>query len=67
MARHIDFAKSLQNLSEKELTEKKIEKSSSVIECTEYLNRYTIFYNPKIKLRIEKSITKSSKEFNSGF
>lgn len=64
---HVDFAKSLQNLSEKELTEKQNEKSWSAIECIEHLNMYAAFYNPEIKRRIEQSSTKANSEFKSGF
>ncbi len=64
---HIAFAESLKKLSEKELQQKRTDKSWSALECIEHLNLYAVFYNQEIKRCIEKSSTKTNSEFKSGY
>ena len=63
---HLDFAHSLQQLSEVQLNGKKNVKSWSALECLEHLNLYGNFYIPEIKKRMKASSIPASKTFQSG-
>ena len=63
---HIEEINLLLTLSDDDLQYKKSEKSWSVIECIEHLNRYGEFYIPEIKNRIEKSTHQKSEICKSG-
>ena len=64
---HITFSKSLLEISEKQLQSKLNKDSWSVLECLEHLNLYGDFYIPEIKRRLQKSMSKPSHNFKSGF
>lgn len=64
---HIEFAESLNKLSEIDLQKKENEKSWSVIECLEHLNLYAAFYNKEIEKQLQNSKIPKSDEFKSGF
>lgn len=64
---HMNFAKSLLEISEENLQYKQNEKSWSVLECLEHLNLYGDFYIPEITKRLKKSNSTSKPEFKSGF
>ncbi len=64
---HINYARSLMNKQEAELCYKKNERSWSVLECLEHLNRYAVFYNNEIKRKINNKPTVKNNIFKSGF
>jgi hypothetical protein len=64
---HIDFSKSLLEISEKILQHKPITTSWSVLECLEHLNLYGNFYLPEIQQKINTSKHKHHQKFKSGF
>ncbi|PKH50753.1 hypothetical protein CXF68_08645 [Tenacibaculum sp. Bg11-29] len=64
---HIDYAKSLKNISEAALQKKQDGTSWSVLECLEHLNLYALFYNKEIKNRIDKSKSSKLTIFKSGY
>ena len=63
---NIQFTENLLNQPDEKLNFRLSEKSWSILECLEHLNRYGIFYIPEIRKRIENSDTKSTEIFNSG-
>jgi hypothetical protein len=63
---HLDFANSLQLVSEAQLNGKKDSKSWSALECLEHLNLYGHFYIPEIKKRMNASSASASATFKSG-
>ncbi|MGG8495757.1 DinB family protein [Tenacibaculum sp. TC6] len=64
---HINFVISIQNIEEAVLQRKLRADSWSVLECLEHLNLYAKFYNNEIKRRLEKSNTKKTSQFTSGY
>ncbi len=64
---HIEFVESLKRFSERDLQKKIDNKSWSVIECLEHINRYANFYNKEIKRQLEKSKLSKSDIFMSGY
>lgn len=64
---HIQYAKSLQKVSQEKLQWRSSEKSWSILECLEHLNRYSIFYNMEIRKRIKLSKDAKEKRFISGY
>jgi len=56
----------VQNLSTEELNNKKNDKSWSILECIEHLNRYGDFYIPEITRCISKGKFEKSADFESG-
>ena len=64
---HLAFAESLFLKSDAELNKRLTNESWSVLECLEHLNLYGNFYLPEIKNRIERSNTKATAEFKSGW
>lgn len=63
---NMQFAKTLLNQSDEKLNFRSSEKSWSILECIEHLNRYGKFYIPEINKRIKDSDTKSTEVFSSG-
>lgn len=63
---NIQFAENLLNETDEKLNFRLSEKSWSILECIEHLNRYGKFYIPEISKRIENSSTKSTEIFSSG-
>ena len=63
---NIQFAENLLNETDEKLNFRLSEKSWSILECIEHLNRYGKFYIPEISKRIENSGIKSTKVFSSG-
>ncbi|WP_435525907.1 DinB family protein [Chryseobacterium indoltheticum] len=63
---NIQFAENLLNQTDEKLNFRLSEKSWSILECIEHLNRYGKFYIPEISKRIENSNTKSTEIFSSG-
>ena len=63
---NIKETEKLQLLSEEQLNFKPHDKSWSILECIEHLNRYGRFYIPEIKERINTSTHKLSTEFKTG-
>jgi hypothetical protein len=49
------------------LNQKPDEKSWSMLECVEHLNRYSAFYLPEIARQLPKAKSKSSNSFKSGW
>lgn len=64
---HLAFAEGLLLKTDAELNKRLSDESWSVLECLEHLNLYGSFYLPEIKNRIEKSSTKATSEFKSGW
>lgn len=64
---HLAFAESLLLKTDAELNKRLTNESWSVLECLEHLNLYGNFYLPEIKNRIERSNTKATTEFKSGW
>lgn len=64
---HINFSKSLLEISEDILQKKPNEQSWSVLDCLEHLNLYGDFYVPEIKKRLNQSKSKNQSNFKSGF
>jgi len=63
---NIQFAENLLNETDEKLNFRLSEKSWSILECIEHLNRYGNFYIPEISKRIENSDTKPTEIFSSG-
>lgn len=63
---NIQFVENLLNQSDKKLNYRPSEKSWSILECIEHLNRYGKFYIPEINKRIINSNTKQGKIFSFG-
>ncbi|MCX8524557.1 DinB family protein [Chryseobacterium formosus] len=63
---NIHFAETLLNQSEEKLNYRLSEKSWSILECIEHLNRYGKFYIPEINKRIKNSDTKTTEIFSLG-
>lgn len=63
---NMQFVENILNETDKKLNFRLSEKSWSVLECLEHVNRYGKFYIPEIRKRIENSDTKSTEIFNSG-
>lgn len=63
---NIQFVENILNETDKKLNFRLSEKSWSILECLEHLNRYSKFYIPEISKRIKNSDTKSTEIFNSG-
>lgn len=63
---NIQFAENLLNETVEKLNFRLSEKSWSILECIEHLNRYGKFYIPEISKRIENSGIKSTEIFSSG-
>ena len=63
---HIIETEKLQLLSEEKLNFKPNDKSWSILECIEHLNRYGKFYIPEIRERMNASTHKPSNEFKTG-
>lgn len=63
---NIQFAENLLNETDEKLNFRLSEKSWSILECIEHLNRYGKFYIPEISKRIENSDTKPTEIFSSG-
>ncbi len=64
---HLTFAEGLLLKTDAELNKRLTNESWSVLECLEHLNLYGNFYLPEIKNRMEKTTTKTVKEFKSGW
>ncbi|HEX7870414.1 MAG TPA: DinB family protein, partial [Chryseobacterium sp.] len=64
---NIHFAETLLNQTDEKLNYRLSEKSWSILECIEHLNRYGKFYIPEINKRIKDSDTKLAEVFSSGF
>ena len=64
--KHIAAAERFLQLSEEELNFRPGEKSWSVLECIEHLNRYFTFYNPEFRKRINLAEKKSQENFKPG-
>jgi len=64
---HLAFAEGLLLKTDAELNKRLTDESWSVLECLEHLNLYGNFYLPEIKNRIERSTTKATTEFKSGW
>ncbi|WGH76562.1 DinB family protein [Tenacibaculum tangerinum] len=64
---HIQFVASLNEFSEIDLQKKEDEKSWSVIECLEHLNRYADFYNRELTKQLERSKLPKSVMFKPGY
>lgn len=64
---HLAFAESLLLKTDTELNKRLTNESWSILECLEHLNLYGNFYLPEIKNRIERSNTKATTEFKSGW
>ncbi len=64
--KHIHEVTEFSKLSDNELQFKTDEKSWSILECIEHLNRYGNFYMPEIRRRMEASKHKFSSTFKSG-
>ena len=64
---HLVFAENLLLKTDAELNKRLNDESWSVLECLEHLNLYGNFYLPEIKNRIERSNTKATTEFKSGW
>jgi len=65
--KNLNQAKLWQQEDDKNLNRKKDEKSWSVLECLEHLNRYSAFYLPEIARQLPKAKNKSSEEFKPGW
>lgn len=65
--KHLVFAESLLLKTHTELNKRLTDESWSALECLEHLNLYGNFYLPEIKNRIERSNTKATTEFKSGW
>lgn len=63
---NLHFAENLSNKSDEMLNFRLSEKSWSILECLEHLNRYGKFYIPEISKRIQNSQTKPTEIFSSG-
>ncbi len=63
---NIQFVENILNETDKKLNFRLSEKSWSILECLEHVNRYGKFYIPEISKRIKNSDTKSTEIFNSG-
>ncbi|WP_435263537.1 DinB family protein [Tenacibaculum sp. nBUS_03] len=63
---HIQYAKSLQEVSDEKLQWRSSKKSWSILECLEHLNRYALFYNMEIRKRITAAKDVKEKRFISG-
>lgn len=63
---NIQFVENILKETDKKLNFRLSEKSWSILECLEHLNRYGKFYIPEISKRIKNSDTKSTEIFNSG-
>ena len=63
---NIQFVENILNETDKKLNFRLSEKSWSILEYLEHLNRYGKFYIPEISKRIENSDTKSTEIFCSG-
>jgi len=63
---NIKETEKLQLLSEEQLNFKPHDKSWSILECIEHLNRYGRFYIPEIRERMNASTHKTSTEFKTG-
>lgn len=63
---NLEFAENLFNEADTKLNFRLSEKSWSILECLEHLNRYGKFYLPEINKRIQNSDTKSKEIFSSG-
>ncbi|VXB49671.1 DinB family protein [Chryseobacterium sp. 8AT] len=63
---NIQFAENFLNQPDEKLNFRLSEKSWSILECLEHLNRYGNFYIPEIRKKIKNSDTKSTEIFNSG-
>lgn len=63
---NIQFVENILNETDKKLNVRLSEKSWSILECLEHLNRYGKFYISEISKRIKNSDTKSTEVFNSG-
>jgi uncharacterized damage-inducible protein DinB len=64
---HINFMERMNSLPDASLTKRISDKSWSVLECVEHLNRYNDFYLPEFKRRIESSSFPADASFSSGF
>ena len=64
---HIKYAKQLLEISEEKLQIKHSEKSWSVLECLEHLNRYALFYNAEINKKMNASSLPFSETFKSSY
>ena len=64
---HIKYAKQLLEISEEKLQIKHSEKSWSVLECLEHLNRYALFYNSEINKKMNASSLPFSETFKSTY
>lgn len=64
---HLNYAKQLLDVSEDKLQYKQSDKSWSVLECLEHLNRYAIFYNREINKRMNASSLPISETFKSTY
>ncbi|MFN6377835.1 MAG: DinB family protein [Flavobacteriales bacterium] len=64
---HINFMERMNSLPDASLTQRISDKSWSVLECVEHLNRYNDFYLPEFKRRIESSAFPADASFSSGF
>jgi len=64
---HLAFAEGLLLKTNAELNKRLTNESWSTLECLEHLNLYGNFYLPEIKNRIERSNTKETTEFKSGW
>lgn len=63
---NIQFTENLLNETDEKLNFRLSEKSWSILECLEHLNRYGNFYIPEISKRIKNSDTKPTEIFWSG-
>ena len=63
---HLEFALSLETISNTQLNAKKDVKSWSALECLEHLNLYGHFYIPEMKKRMNASSAPASAIFKSG-
>ncbi|MFC3161565.1 DinB superfamily protein [Chryseobacterium arachidis] len=63
---NLQFAQNLLHKSEDDLNKRLSEKSWSVLECLEHLNRYGSFYIPEINKRMLSSKRASNPTFSSG-
>ncbi|WP_441557109.1 DinB family protein [Chryseobacterium sp. 2TAF14] len=63
---NLKFAENLLNETDEKLNFRPSEKSWSILECLEHLNRYGNFYLPEISKRIKNSDTKPTEIFSTG-
>ena len=64
---NLQHANEWQKMDQAQLNQKSDEKSWSLLECVEHLNRYSAYYLPEIARQLPKAKSKTSDIFKSGW